>query len=434
MLHKKYKKVGVFPVPVVSILTMATASTATSTEEFLEKGCDCKLGNGGTQCITNFSREQFEQCRYSFMELSNDEKDLFILSFLTLSRMPGDDIDRHYSTFTMYGKKVCRKTFLFLLNISKNKYSNICKHYSNNGLVSRSHGNKGRLPSNSHSFETKKHVKSFIETYAEDHGVLLPGRIPGYRDQSISLLSSAESKKNVWEFYQESCNDGDLRPVCYSLFLELWEELIPWVVIAKPATDLCWECQQNNNKIFKNANRSEEEKMITLGDQMKHLDNANAEREYYKSQCAQAKEDLSSNFPDFSPFEQYQPCSFIGTAHISWDYAQQLHYPSDPFQPGPLYFKTSRKCALFGICNDAVNHQINYLVDEIVSTGKGANSTISYVHHYLQNHGMGETKLLIHADNCVGKSKLKEKQTKFIDIPLKHTHFYKQLRCLTLRF
>ena len=29
---------------------------------------------------------------------------------------------------------------------------------------------------------------------------------------------------------------------------------------------------------------------------------------------------------------------------------QQIHYPHNPLQPGPMYFKTARKCAVFGIC------------------------------------------------------------------------------------
>ena len=45
----------------------------------------------------------------------------------------------------------------------------------------------------------------------------------------------------------------------------------------------------------------------------------------------------------------------------------------------------------------------SYLIDEAVSNGKGANATISYVHSYLENHGMGETKAYFHADNCTGK-------------------------------
>ena len=37
--------------------------------------------------------------------------------------------------------------------------------------------------------------------------------------------------------------------------------------------------------------------------------------------------------------------------------------------------------------------------------GKGANTTISYVHHYFQNHGLGETQAHLHADNCSGENK-----------------------------
>ncbi|MEQ2201890.1 hypothetical protein XENOCAPTIV_019985 [Xenoophorus captivus] len=39
--------------------------------------------------------------------------------------------------------------------------------------------------------------------------------------------------------------------------------------------------------------------------------------------------------------------------HYSFDYAQQMHFPSNPLQPGPMYFTISRKCGLFGVfCED----------------------------------------------------------------------------------
>ena len=47
------------------------------------------------------------------------------------------------------------------------------------------HGNIGRAPPNSHSFESRKTLKNFIEQYSDNHGVILPGRISGYRDNSI---------------------------------------------------------------------------------------------------------------------------------------------------------------------------------------------------------------------------------------------------------
>ena len=37
--------------------------------------------------------------------------------------------------------------------------------------------------------------------------------------------------------------------------------------------------------------------------------------------------------------------------------------------------------------------------------GKGANATISYVHHFFTRHGLGETEAQIHADNCSSQNK-----------------------------
>lgn len=138
------------------------------------------------------------------------------------------------------------------------------------------------------------------------------------------LISSAESKKSVWNFYSDSCQQSSLKPVCYSLFVELWNELIPWVVIAKPATDLCWKCQQNNNAILKGSNGTDSDKTQLLLEQMKHLDDAKRERDYYKMQCQSSEENLLTSFPEFTPFEPRPPCSFKGISHYSWDYAQQV--------------------------------------------------------------------------------------------------------------
>ena len=91
--------------------------------------------------------------------------------------------------------------------------------------------------------------------------------------------------------------------------------------------------------------------------------------------------------------------------HYSFDFAQQVHYPSDPHQPGPIYFLTPRKCGIFGICCEALPRQINYLIDEAVDVGKGANTVVSLIHHFLETHGLGENHVHLHADNCVGQNK-----------------------------
>ena len=53
---------------------------------------------------------------------------------------------------------------------------------------------------------------------------------------------------------------------------------------------------------------------------------------------------------------------------------------------------------------EAIPQQVNYLIDEAVDVGKGANVTISYVHHYFINHGLGETDAHLHAENCSGQN------------------------------
>ena len=48
---------------------------------------------------------------------------------------------------------------------------------------------------------------------------------------------------------------------------------------------------------------------------------------------------------------------------------------------------------------------MNYLIDEGCSIGKGANCTISLLHHFLATHNLGEVSINLHADNCSGQNK-----------------------------
>lgn len=91
--------------------------------------------------------------------------------------------------------------------------------------------------------------------------------------------------------------------------------------------------------------------------------------------------------------------------HYSFDFAQQLHYPYNSQQPGELYFKTARKCGLFGVACEARSYQVNYLIDESDDVGKGANTTISLIDHFLTYHGLNEQNLGLNADNCIGQNK-----------------------------
>ena len=91
--------------------------------------------------------------------------------------------------------------------------------------------------------------------------------------------------------------------------------------------------------------------------------------------------------------------------HYSFEYAQQVHLPSDPMQPGPLYFLVPRKCGIFGVCCEGLPRQMNFLVDEAHLISKGSNSVVSYMHYVFERFGLGETDVDLHCDNCSGQNK-----------------------------
>ncbi len=135
------------------------------------------------------------------------------------------------------------------------------------------------------------------------------------------------------------------------------------------------------------------------------------ERSYFRKAVKDCKDAVRGHFTTDEVFSPPAPGVIVPSGsgpacvHYSFDFAQQVHYPQDPFQPGPTYFKTARKCAIFGVCCDGIPRQVNYLIDEASDTGKGANTVISLVHHFLGHHALGEVELLLHADNCSGQNK-----------------------------
>ena len=126
---------------------------------------------------------------------------------------------------------------------------------------------------------------------------------------------------------------------------------------------------------------------MKLADQRQHIDRAIAEREFYNDSCSKAKNGGA-------------------VAHYSFDLAQQVMHPHDPMQPGPIYFMVPRRCQVFGVHAEGTSQQVNYLIDEAVTLGKGANVVVSLLHHYLETRG-DASSFHLHADNCAGQNKNK---------------------------
>ena len=389
-------------------------SERSKAEAFVGKPCGCTHGDKGTSCSSTIRLEDIINCRNNCAELSSTELDLVILGMIQ-SAINCDEVSnsgraekkrqRARMPFSFHGHRICLKTFLFMHRLHKTRFYSLVKHYRKNGLSLRTHGNKKRLPSSAFSAETIERVVKFILNVAEEQALILPGRVPGFKRIDVKLLPSSMTKSRLWKTYQDACGADGRVAVGYSKFCDLWGQLCPFIVIMRPASDLCWTCQKNNNQILKSANLPEAQKAELVKQQEVHLRLAAGERDFYKKCCTTTKDALTEHLKDVDFTEKRAPCTLEGTVHYSYDYAQQLHYPADPYQPGPIYFKTPRKCGLFGVCCEAIPRQVNFLIDEIVLTGKGANTTISYVHYFFERHGLGETFAQIHADNCGAQNK-----------------------------
>ena len=158
-------------------------------------------------------------------------------------------------------------------------------------------------------------------------------------------------------------------------------------------------------KISRAANVPDEDKSSALKAYEAHLSCVKKERDYLREAVAAVEQGIPRPRNKDVCLGSHAACSKQITMHYSFDFAQQLQFPNDPLQPGAVYFKSLRKCGLFGVSCEALSKQVNYLIDESVACGKGANTVISLIDHFLDVYGLGEVDLHLHADNCSGQNK-----------------------------
>ena len=220
------------------------------------------------------------------------------------------------------------------------------KTLQKNGLTVRVHGNVKRLPSGACSAKTVERIVKFIKNTAEEQALLLPGCVPGFKQIDVKLLNWNLTKHRLWKQYSHICTSIGQVSVGYSKFCDLWSQLCQFILIMRPATDLCWTCQKNSNWIHRSANSPKTGKAEAVRAQQEHLRFTSGERKCYKNCCEESTQHVQHHFEEVDCAYRREPLVLI-----QWNctlllclYAQQLHYPSNPNQPGAIYFKTPRKC------------------------------------------------------------------------------------------
>ena len=159
-----------------------TAEVDTSTDdssedrrvnEFMDKNCGCQVGLEKTRSRYVSKRISRQAC----LELNRDELDLVVMANvgaqMSVPDQPTQRKSHHSSSASLrakceYGVRVCRVTFCFLHRFAEHR------------LITLTHGNVKRLPSNVISFEE---VTTFIQNFARANGMPLPGRVPNHRDR-----------------------------------------------------------------------------------------------------------------------------------------------------------------------------------------------------------------------------------------------------------
>ena len=172
---------------------------------FVMNTCGCTKASG-KPCSTLFTEEHYVDLRAQASFLTHEQLDLVILGSImaTVNRdefRPG--YTRHkpakrqkmVTTYMHHGHHLCKSTYNFLHGIGNHQAKAVKQSYLQNGLAVRTHGNTRRIPHNALSFQQISNIVTFIQNYAEQHAILLPGRIPAFKRDDLKLLPSSDSKK-----------------------------------------------------------------------------------------------------------------------------------------------------------------------------------------------------------------------------------------------
>lgn len=73
-------------------------------------------------------------------------------------------------------------------------------------MLSGGHDNNTRAI----SYEDTERVVNFVTNFTEEHGLVLPGCVPGYKRDDLRLLPSSETKASIHRKYEQAMKQSGL--------------------------------------------------------------------------------------------------------------------------------------------------------------------------------------------------------------------------------
>ena len=143
------------------------------------------------------------------------------------------------------------------------------------------------------SFDDVCHAVKFLQNYAENNAVVLPGRVASHHDSTLQLLPRWKTKKRIHDLYTSSCTD--IKALGYHSFIRIWKSVLPHIVIQLPRSDLCLICQQDMMKMSQLAHMDENSRTDRIQKSLQHLNLIKQERKVYTDTIQKCKGILSGH-------------------------------------------------------------------------------------------------------------------------------------------
>jgi hypothetical protein len=382
---------------------------------FLKTPCPC-LKN----CQKLLNHQEAIKNRAFFRSLEKQERNYILLSILKFmlthsafslsGRSKKSRKRKKFDYCISIDRPVCKTVFLFYYGETSKRLDRLKSCVTKESLTPPIHGNSGRTPTNAYNMSDREKIKSFILNFAAIHGLPDPGRdIRKGKGKLRILLPSIMTYKSIHQQYSTNIKALSESPVSYRTFLKIWQEDFSHIKFNNPRSDLCMTCEdfkKQLNQVTAILDEGKEKKQAQIHKKaLDHLKHVKKERLLYQATTKVAKKHYKKLIAHETVTESNEPNSKDIMAHYSWDFAQQIHYPFEDQQVGPIFFKTPKKAQLFGICCEGIPRQYNYLINEDNYTDKSANTVISLLDHFFTNYGLGEKWVHLTADNCVGQNK-----------------------------
>jgi len=140
--------------------------------------------------------------------------------------------------------------------------------------------------------------------------MILPGRVPAFKDPNLKLLPSGLPKSKVHRSFHKSAEESDVHAVSYCTFCQVWKKYRCNVRVQNPRTDLCSVCTTNQISLGAMTKLSKDEQLKLLQSSTNHLVHANKEREEYKRQISESRANVNSSLK----MGCHEPCSLMASA------------------------------------------------------------------------------------------------------------------------